>query len=84
MFPKASLFVRFSLSHFTLFLSVTEFNSLLVKLCDEYGANKYGLVRLWLGPFLPIVIICDAKAAQVNTKYYYFNCCHLCNHRLLY
>lgn len=49
-----------------------EFNSLLVKLCDEYGANKYGLVRLWLGPFLPIVIICDAKAAQtvLNSPHY--------------
>ena len=41
-----------------------EFHNLLVQLCDQYGELN-GIVRLWLGPFLPMLIICDVKVAQV-------------------
>lgn len=52
--------------------TIAEFNNLMIKLCDQFGSKKYGLVRLWLGPFLPIVIICDAKTAQLvlNSPHY--------------
>lgn len=48
-----------------------KFHNLLVQLCDQYGELN-GIVRLWLGPFLPMLIICDVKVAQIlfNSPHY--------------
>lgn len=40
----------------------------MIELSNLYG-QKYGFFRLWLGPFAPWIIICDAKLARVNKKF---------------
>lgn len=53
-------------------LSFAEFLKLMSNLSETYGSEKHGLIRLWLGPFMPFIIIHDAKVAQTvlsNSNY---------------
>lgn len=41
-----------------------EFIYLMNQYSDKYDLNKFGLFRIWLGPFVPIVVITNASIAQ--------------------
>ena len=36
------------------------------QLCDKYDPNNLGYIRLWFGPFMPWIIVHDAKISNVN------------------
>ncbi|XP_027198847.2 cytochrome P450 4C1-like [Dermatophagoides pteronyssinus] len=52
-------------------LQSKEFIDLMNRLCEQYDPNNsIGLIRLWFGPFVPIIIITNANIAQklLNSK----------------
>ena len=56
-------FVSFTLT--SKFLSIAEYGEELVRLSKKYG-QEHGLFKLWLGPFVPMVVLCDPKLAKVR------------------